>query len=559
MSPSVVLAAALAVAGASLPVFAQTEAASHACVRKDGPAAVTGDESQDALFDAAAEKLDEAVWARANSAGVKLDAGACRLVAADGHALTRREVEKLKVSPPPANDPKSKEKDAKSLDGAREAAAGAGKGGAAGTYEESKQRFDGAAPARGGDGAPFPEQGGGAALPPEARLSSALNADLQKKFAEEDVGRGLLAHFTSADGAVRLPGVALADLGGGALAVYDRPSGVINLDKYEAAKAAVSSAPEAERAALSRRLADPAKLAAYLVDHPEARAALLDQQAGTFFHETFHAWQQRRDPKVDAVEGKDPVEWEREAFREELHYFHERVMRDPSLADRSRDAEMYKRLLGGYPEFKQYTTELYQNSVGSSDFPTVEQALAKRAKAGRPGAAGGLAALRQVDADYGKREADFAANVLPAMQAEAYPLLIDRRLAAGRPAEALALAWAAPEAVRRESGPKAFAAVEDLLRSDPPPALAIRLDAWDADLAYRTKTTGSNALPPEIYAAYERDRRAAIDQRLAEAARARGRQARRDAIDWAKFYAEGLPDNAALLKRIEAAAQTVSK
>ena len=552
MNPSIVFAAVLAALGISLPAFAQIAVPPHACASKDATPSSTADKSPSAPFDAATETLDEAFWTRAKAAGVKLDAESCRLLAGDGHALTRREVEALKGKTP-LKDPKSQEKEAKAMAAARAAFDGAGP-----ADRDPRQRFDGAAPG-GATGSDVAGQGGGTALPPETRLSAALNADLQKKYSEEEAGRGLLAHFTDADGTARLPGVGLVDYGGAAAATYDRADRIIHLNQRDAAKAAVSSAPEAERAGLTRRLADPAKLSAYLVDHPEARAALLDQQAGTFFHETFHAWQARRDPSIDAVEGRDPVEWEREAFREELHYFHERVMRDPSLADRSDDMVMYKKLLGGYPEFKEYTTELYQNSFGSSDFPTVEQVLAKRAKAGRPGAASGLAVLRQVDADYQKREADFASNTLPAMQSEAYPLLIGRQTAAGRPIEALALACAAPEEIRRESGPKAFAAVEVFLKSDPPPPLTARLDAWDAYLAYQTKTSGSNILPPEIYLVYARDRRAAIEQRLTEAARARGKRDRKDAIDWAKFYATGLPDNAALLKRIEAAAQTASR
>ena len=553
MNPSIVLAAALAVLGTSLPAFSQTSAP-HACASRDAALSAPDDRNPSAPFDAATETLDEVFWTRAGAAGVKLDRETCRLLAGDGHALTRREVEALKGKSPP-DDAKSREQKAKNIAAARAAFDGAGP-----ADRDPKQRFDGATP-----GGASPSQvsagaaGAGAAPPPETRLSAALNADLQKKYAEEEAGRGLLAHFTDAEGTTRLPGVGLIDYGESAAATYDRADKIIHLNQRDAARAAVSAAPEAERAGLARRLADPAKLSAYLVDHPEARAALLDQQAGTFFHETFHAWQARRDPRIDAVDGRDPVEWEREAFREELHYFHERVMRDPSLADRSQDMVMYKKLLGGYPEFKEYTTELYQNSFGSSDFPTVEQVLAKRAKAGRPGAASGLEALRQVDADYRKREADFAANTLPAMQSEAYPLLIGRQMAAGRPIEALALACAAPEELSRESGPKAFAAVEIFLKSDPPPPLAARLDAWDAYLAYQTKTSGSNILPPEIYLMYARDHRAAIDQRLTEAARARCKRGRQDAIDWAKFYATGLPDNAALLKRIEAAAQTASR
>jgi hypothetical protein len=550
MHPSIVLAAALAAAGASLPAAAQPAPPPHSCARKDGAPPASGDKGPDAPFDAASETLDDSVWTRAKAAGVKLDADACRLLAADGHALTRREVEALKGKATPV-DPKSKEGDAKRLEAARAALDGAGAGGSAGTYDDSKRRFDGAA-ARGGDASVA--AGGAGTASPESRLSAALNGDLRKKYAEEEAGRGLLAHFTDADGTVRLPGVALVDYGEAAAATYDPASKIIRLNQRDAATAAVASAPEAERAALAKRLADPAKLSAYLVEHPEARASLLDQQAGTFFHETIHAWQHRRDPPIDAVENKDPVEWEREAFREELHFFHERVMRDPSLADRSRqDMDMYKKLLGGYPEFKTYVTELYQNGFGSSDFPTVEQALAKRAKAGARGAAAGLDALRRVDSDYQKREADFAENVLPAMQAEAYPKLIARQLAAGRPAEALSLAYAAPEAVRRESGPPAFAATLNYLRGDPPPALASRLDAWQAYLAYQKKTTGSNVMEADVYALYERDFHTEVAERLAEAAKARSLKARGDALDWATYYAGALPDNEQLLQRIKVA------
>ncbi|HEX4046894.1 MAG TPA: hypothetical protein VH309_03625, partial [Elusimicrobiota bacterium] len=499
---------------------------------------------------------DAAAWARAQPAGARLEPATCLLLAADGHALTRREVEALKAGPAPAGG-KSKEKDAKGLDGARAAAAGAAKGGVAGTYGDSKKLFDGAA-AGGGADAAVDGRSGSAALPAVARFSSALNADVRNKYAEEDAGRRLLAHFTSADGTTRLPGVTLADLGGGAAAVYDRPSGLIVFDRGEAAQAALSTAPPDQRAALARRFADPDKLAAYLADHAPARAALVDRDAETLFHETFHAWQQRRDPNVDAVEGRDPVEWELEAYREELHFFHERVMRDPSLSDRSEDMDMYRRLLSGYPEFKETVMELYPDGNGRADFPTVEGLLARRAQAGRPGAAGSLAVLRGVDADYQGREADFASRVLPGMQKEAYPLLISRELAAGRPAAALALAAEAPDGIRKANGPAPFAAVESFLRSAPSASSASRLEAWDAYLAYQTKATGSNVLPADLFAIYQRDRRAAVQTRLEEAAKTSG-QPRLDALAWAKSYASGLPDEAALLKRIDAAGKVAAR
>jgi hypothetical protein len=145
------------------------------------------------------------------------------------------------------------------------------------------------------------------------------------------------------------------------------------------------------------------------------------------------------------------------------------------------------------------------------------------------------------------------------MQAEAYPLLIGRQMAAGRPVEALALAAAAPEDVRNAKSPEALAAVLSYLKSDPPPPVPARLQAWDSYLAYLRKTTGSSGMPSEIFVTYARDCRAEVDLRLAEASRARGKEARDDALDWARFYAGVLPDNEALLKRIAAAARPAAR
>ncbi|HXT01143.1 MAG TPA: hypothetical protein VN915_10740 [Elusimicrobiota bacterium] len=551
MHPSIVLAAALAAAGASLPAFAQTAPVPPVCAR---PAEVPPDAAApDAPFDAS-EALDAAVWSRAQAAGVKLDAAACRLRAADGHALTRREVDALKAAKRPgepgAKDP---DKDAKKTERARAAVDAAAAGGAAATYGDSKARFDGAA-ARSGETSVA--SGGGASgpgAPGESTLSAALNAGIRAKFAEEEAGRALLAHFTDGEGTVRLPGVALVDYNDSTVATYDAQDRLIHLNQSEAAKAAASSAPESERAALAKRLAaDPVKLSAYFVEHPEARAALIDQQAETFFHETFHAWQHRRDPPVEGALERNPVEPEREAFREELRFFHERLQRDPSLIDRAPDADMYKRLLAGYPEFKTYVTELYRNTYGDTDFATTAQLLAKRAKAGKRGAESDLASVRKDQAAYERNENDFAANVLPAMQAESYPKLIARSLEKGKPADALALAAAAPESVRNEAGPRALAATLDYFRRDPPAPLAERMDAWQSYIAYLGKTTGGNVMPPGDFALYSRDCREEVASRLAEALRSRG-QARGDALDWAEFYAGVLPDKERVLQTIKAA------
>jgi hypothetical protein len=553
MNPSIGLAAVLAAAGFCPPAYAQTNAfPSGLCVRTGADAPAGGDAD---LFDASKETLSVAARERAGKAGLKLDPKACRLLAADGHALTREEVAALAGDK--ADLTSSSEADAakraaaeKQTAAAKLAVANMGAGGAAGTYGDSLRRFDGAR--AGGDAAlAVPGQTAGAA--PETGISAVLSAGLQANFKKEAAGRDLLAHFTDADGTVRLPAIVMTDLGGGSVpAQYDRASKTVEMDARDAAKEIVEAAPEGERAALARKLSDPAKLSSYLLAHPEARTALIDGADVTVFHELVHAWQQRRDPAVDAAEGKDPVEWEREAYREELRYFHEKVMRDPALEAKSSDDTLYRELLRGYPGFKTYVTQLYQNSVGSSDFPTVEKLLAKRAQAGRPGAAKGLSNVRQVESDYERREDEFASKTVPAMQAEAFPKLIDRQMSAGHPAEALALAFDAPEEIRAERGPAAFAATRKLLEADPPAPLAERLAGWDAYLAYQTATTKTNLLEPDVFALYQRDRRAAVEQRINEAAKAPNDGERSVAIAWAKSYANELPEKTALLKRIAA-------
>lgn len=553
MNPSVGLAVALAAASLSPLAYGEAGAIpAGLCVRAAAPAAA--DPKEPELFDASRDVLDAAGRARVGAAGARLDAKTCRLLAEDGHALTRREVEALTgKKPDAAGKPKA---DEAKKNAAAKLALGtlAAAGGTAGTYADSARRFDGA---RGG--------GADAALAgsapgrgsPELQASASLAVGLRQNFEKEASGRELLAHFTDAEGAVRLPPVVLADLGGGSIAaVFDRETKTVRLDQKSVAQFVVDGAPEAERASLSRKLSDPARLSAYLLDHPDAKAEVLDGVDVTVFHELTHAWQQRRDPAVDALDEKNPVEGELEAYRQELLYYHEKVMRDPSLAARSSDDQLYRVLLRGYPEFKTYVVALYQSSEGISDFPTVEQILAKRAKAGRTGAASGLATVRRIQSDYQSREDEYAAKVLPAMQAEAFPKLIDRALAADRPADALALAFDAPEEIRRARGPAAFAATRKMLEADPPAPVADRLKAWDAYLAYQNETTRSNVLDADVFALYQRDRRAAVEQRLAEAAKARTRTDRDAALAWAKSYASELPEKDELLKRIAAAYRT---
>ncbi|MFI5361733.1 MAG: hypothetical protein ACHQ49_07165 [Elusimicrobiota bacterium] len=548
MNPSIALAAALAAGGLDVAALAQDAAAPvRVCAPRAG-GTVFADPSPSAPFDASLDRLDPPDWANVESHGAKLDPKSCRIIAGDGHALTHAEVAALSRKPsapfPPA--PAAENVAAVRAAAARVAAVSAAPG-----YGGLSKSYDGA---RGGGEPPPARELALAPPPPDASLSGLLASEIRDRFSKDAVGRELLGDFAGPDGKDRLPAFVLVDLARRDVpAEFDRLSGQIWLNQRHAAQAVRAAIPK------TGNLSDPAKLGAYLSAHPQARDAYLDEHDVTIFHELVHAWQQRRDARVDSVEGRDPVEWELEAYRMELRYFHQKVMRDPSLIDRAPDAAVYLELLRGYMGFRMYLVQLYQNSNGSSDFPTIEKILAKRAQAGRPAAARSLEALQGVDREYRRREEDFAAAALPVMQAEAYPRLIAYRESQDRPADALALALDAPGSVRSEVGPKAFDATRNFLEADPPAPLESRLLAWDAYLGYQMMTTDSNLLSPDLFALYRRDRRAAFEESLAKAAKARTKGERENAVAAAKSYVDDFPDKEELLRRLQAAAKPGSR
>jgi hypothetical protein len=377
---------------------------------------------------------------------------------------------------------------------------------------------------------------------PEARFAAAFTGGIEKTLATTETGTRVLDRLNASDGTRRLPTVAIVDLGGGSVpALFDRWAAdpAMQLDRKHVADAALEAVPAADREKLARRWKDPAKLAAALADDPALMASVVSHFDATVVHEYTHAWQLKRDRPLDlaAYGNKEPIEWEVEAYREQMRYYHEKLMRDASAATADwSDTQTYQMLLGGYDAFRDWIVALYAGQANGS-FEKLQAALSKR-----KGGAAGAAQAAAVRDEYAAREAAFIHDELPKIQAEGYSRLIAHYTDTGHPDKALKLLAFAPDAVRAERGPAALTGTTAYLKRVPPAPVDERIDAWQAYLAYLVKTTGSNEMSYDLFLLYQRDYRAAFDEKAAEAASARTPGAKRDALEAARAYASYLPD-----------------
>lgn len=468
-----------------------------------------------APVDCADPKLDDAERARLKETGGCLSAASAR------------------PQPPPLKSPQIAARAVMPLSGASAATTAAGLG----------KTFDG-----GGGGTPPGDAAGvvpGASARPatvEARFGTAFTAAIEKTLSSSESGRRTLDRLNAADGTRRLPTAVIVDLGGGSIpAQFDRWAAdpTLQLDRKNVADAALKAVPAADREKLARRWTDPAKLAAALADDPALMASVVSQFDATVVHEYTHAWQLRRDRPLDmnSTGYKEPIEWEVEAYREQMRYFHEKLMHDASAATADpSDTQTYQMMLGGYDSFRDWIVSLYAGLANGS-FQKLEAALAKR-KGGAAGAAQ-AAALRD---EYAAREAAFIRDDLPKIQAAGYSRLVAHYTDTGRPDKALGLLASAPDSVRAESGAAALSGTIAYLKSVPPAPVSDRLDAWQAYIAWLQKTTGGAVMSDDMFTVYKRDYSAAFAEKAAEAASARTPAARREALDAARAYASYLPD-----------------
>lgn len=306
---------------------------------------------------------------------------------------------------------------------------------------------------------------------PERRLGAALNADIAAVLGEHPTGRELLERFKSKDGKLDLPAALVlklsqrpGDAGYGQAGAVASPDGAfVALNFWVARGAALTSVPEAQRAALAKRLATPEALQDWLLKNAVQRREFVRGLDSTFLHELTHAWQARRGRfEVEMLRGNapsiNPLEKEHEAFRAEMRLFHDKLKANPAAAVASPEFTTFQQIVADYGQYKDGITRLYmENFPGSSDFPTAGKLQDERRRIseviGRSSVAEwGRQTLRRlgfkrgdeavrVDAeDYRSREKTFTDVELPRIRREASATLVSHFKASDRPALALGAA-----------------------------------------------------------------------------------------------------------------------
>lgn len=458
-------------------------------------------------FNAASEKLPAFVWMGVHGQGYRLEEATCRLVNAKKEAVTRLELKvyewwvgrsselmavqslhaalaKLDPSKPVPPDitqrvrqlqsaqmqlPDGLEKQLLEAKNVKDALAAVDK-----AHEASLRFWDGMMPLNELQKAAQPAvlgygQAGQKTYfdAAEARLSHALRQDVLKLFAGNGPGSELMSRFKDKKGVVQLPRITIWKVSqrpddpgyGRSAAFYDSSQDAIVVNYWAITQGVINAAPETERKRLSKELADPKKLTAYLEANPAARQAFVEATDLTLYHELTHAWQARRSKaSVEQTRGNlpaaNPVEEEHEAFRDEYRYFHAKIMANPQKYLNDPHMSSYLGMLSNYDEFRDGITRMYlSNFGGTSDFPTIKtmqdnrRGIFDRFPGWAPGSwlrnalrkqgmKLGDQALAQAETDSKKRTKEFEVE-WGKMRKEAGPRLIAVYEKAGEPHKAL--------------------------------------------------------------------------------------------------------------------------
>lgn len=306
---------------------------------------------------------------------------------------------------------------------------------------------------------------------PERKLGEALNGDIRTVLGEHPTGRELLTRFKDSKGKPDLPPVLVVKMSqrpgeggyGNAAAVAFPDGSFIALNYWYTREAALANAPPAERAALAKKLMTPEAMQDWLLANPTARQNLVRTLDGTLLHELVHAWQGRRGRfEVEMLRGNtpqvNPLEKEHEAYRTEMLYFHDKLLKDPATAVNAPEFATYQSLIADYGQYKDAITRLYMTTFpGSSDYKTAADLQVERRRvSARLGLDGwlesGRQALRRVGFEWGDasmrnalndsqaREKAFEEAHLPALRREGSEALVAHFDKTGHPALALGAA-----------------------------------------------------------------------------------------------------------------------
>ena len=155
-----------------------------------------------------------------------------------------------------------------------------------------------------------------------------------KKISRDPYGRKVLERLKGKDGNPELPPVLIENLNGPA-AAYDFRRRAVVLDRETMITSLTSYHTPKEAAELRKNLASHDALMAYLKEHPGAVGQFVERNDVVLVHELAHAWQDRRDPVMQAmIQGYVPVaqilEYEKEAFLTKNLYLHSKLKNNPA-------------------------------------------------------------------------------------------------------------------------------------------------------------------------------------------------------------------------------------
>lgn len=554
-----------------------------------------------APFDAASERMDSETWSWLALGGHRLDEATCRLLGPNGKPVSRitvlgmatladaqkqlMGVEQLRAAmkglkpdePLPARVLETltalKTSAVRLPDGLEKAVLSAGTvsqalGHVESAHEQAIRFWDGGTTLTERLQAALPAVGFNAPARPttyvnalERRLGDAFASDMTAVFSRYEPGRQLLDRFRKPDGTRELPHMLVLKLSqrpddpgyGAADAVYHTSADAIVINHWSVAKEALSSAPEGDRARLSKEFADPAKLGAYLERHPEVRRSFMERLDTLLFHEMTHAWQNRRTRfSVEMTRGNvpdsNPIEKEHEAYRDQYRYFHAKLLADPAKAVDSPELASYAFLLSDVGRFNAQITDSYMRSfAGTSDVKTVRainrdrRTVAEKLRQDGPkawveqglrllGLSLGDAAIDQLEADQSARSKEFSEKEWPKMRAEGYPALIGEYRRRGRLGEAFLLAYGSQGGVPEQRTAELRRELEASLASDQTD-FNKRLAGWSA------LDTAGVELEPKAAARRDADLAAAARYFLDQARAERNPFKRREPLGWARHYA----------------------
>lgn len=184
----------------------------------------------------------------------------------------------------------------------------------------------------------------------EKAVGQKLQAAAKATIGKDPFGKTILARLNGKDGKPDLPPIVIEDQNGPVVAQYDIRRRAIVLDREGVLSSVVGAQAPGQRATLRQALSTRAALLAYLDAHPDAIAAVMQDNDVVLAHELTHAWQDRRDPIFREIArgnlpDTQPLEYEEEAYKTKNLYLQSKLANDPASVKADRELTDYTEML----------------------------------------------------------------------------------------------------------------------------------------------------------------------------------------------------------------------